>query len=249
MSARFEGRIAVVNAAAGAGIGGEVVRRLLAEGASVAFSDVSARRLERFTAEVSEEYGADRILAEAVDAGDEEQVRRFFASLRDRFGALDVLVNSVGLNRLAPFAQTPTEIWRQVLGASLTSHFLHAREAWPLLLESSAPSIVNISSLAARDPAPFGEVSYASAKGGVLGLTHALAAEGAAHGIRANAVLPGLIWNERLTAGVDPEYVDSYRAKRRFARDGSPDEVADVILFLASSESRNLTGQEITVGA
>ncbi|WP_440712486.1 SDR family NAD(P)-dependent oxidoreductase [Gordonia sp. FQ] len=249
MTRRFDGQVAVVNAAAGAGIGGEVVRRLLAEGARVAFSDVSKRRLDRFAAEMAGEFGADRVFAQAVDAADEAQVRRFFDAHRERFGGLDVLVNSVGLNQLAPFPDTPLDVWQRVLGASLTSHFLHARQAWPLLLDSPAPAIVNISSLAARDPAPFGEVSYAAAKGGVLGLTHALAAEGAPHGIRVNAVLPGLIWNERLTAGVAPEYVDSYRAKRRFDRDGEPGEVADTILFLASSESRNLTGQEITVGA
>ncbi|MFT4201278.1 SDR family NAD(P)-dependent oxidoreductase [Gordonia sp. (in: high G+C Gram-positive bacteria)] len=246
---RFDGKVAVVNAAAGAGIGGEVVRRLLAEGASVAFSDVSERRLTRFADELAQDHPADRLLAMAADAGDEEQVGAFLDAVRDRFHRLDTLINSVGLNQLAPFPDTPLDVWQRVLGASLTSHFLHARAAWPLLLESPSASIVNVSSLAAREPSPFGEVSYAAAKGGVLGLTHALACEGAAAGIRCNAVLPGLIWNERLTAGVDPDYVHSYRAKRRFDRDGEPGEVADVILFLASDESRNVTGQEVTVGA
>ncbi|QKT06502.1 SDR family oxidoreductase [Gordonia sp. X0973] len=246
---RFDGMVAVVNAAAGAGIGGETVRRLLDEGASVAFSDVSARRLEVFLDDLREHHPAERLLAVAGDAGDEEHVAALFADVAERFGRLDVLVNSVGLNRLAPFPDTPLDVWQGVLGASLTSHFLHARAAWPLLTESSVAAIVNVSSLAARRPSPFGEVSYAAAKGGVLGLTHALAYEGTAVGIRCNAVLPGLIWNERLTAGVDPEYVDSYRSKRMFDRDGEPGEVADVILFLASSDSRNVTGQEVTVGA
>lgn len=249
MSDRFAGRIALVNAAAGAGIGSAVVRKLLNQGASVVISDRSATRLDQLATELAVTYGAERVLAKVADAGDENQVNEVFAAVESRFGRLDVLVNSVGLNQLSPFPETPLASWNLVLTTSLTAHFLHARAAWPLLRRSSAPSIVNVSSLASESPAPFGEVAYASAKAGVLGLTRALATEGAASGIRVNAVVPGLIWNERLTAGVAAEYVDDYRRKRWFDRDGEPDEVADLILFLASEESRNVNGQAVKVGA
>jgi NAD(P)-dependent dehydrogenase (short-subunit alcohol dehydrogenase family) len=249
MGERFSGKVVLVNAAAGAGIGSAVVRELLAQGASVVLSDRSASRLDQLAAELTATYGADRVLARVADAGDENEVNEVFAAVESRFGRLDVLVNSVGLNQLSPFPETSLASWNLVLTTSLTSHFLHARAAWPLLQRSGAPAIVNVSSLASESPAPFGEVAYASAKAGVLGLTRALATEGAKSGIRVNAVVPGLIWNERLTAGVAPEYVEDYRSKRWFDRDGEPDEVADLILFLASEDSRNVNGQAIKVGA
>ncbi|MFA3878017.1 SDR family NAD(P)-dependent oxidoreductase [Streptomyces sp. MMCC 100] len=244
---RFTGRYAFVNAAAGAGIGQAVARALLREGADVAVTDVSARRLERLEADLTAAFPDSRILARVADAGDEQAVAAVFDDVRSEFGRLDLLVNSVGLNRLSAFPDTPLDSWNAVLSASLTSHFLHARAAWPLLERSSAPAVVNVSSLAAEAPVPFGEVAYAAAKGGVLGLTRALAAEGARHGIRANAVMPGLIWNEHLTNGVAGEYVEAYRARRPMGRDGEPEEVADVVLFLGSPDSRHMTGQVLRV--
>ena len=245
----MSGTVALVNAAAGAGIGGAVARRLLRDGATVVVSDVSAKRLERLRAELAAEAGEDRVLARAGDAADETAVTALLADVEASFGRLDVLVNSVGMNRLSSFPDTDLDSWNQVVAASLTAHFLHARAAWPLLRCSASPSIVNVSSLASESPAPFGEVAYASAKAGVLGLTRALAVEGARDGIRANAVVPGLIWNDSLTRAVDAEYVEAYRAARPLGRDGEPDEVADVIAFLASPQSRHVTGQSIRVAA
>ncbi|MCG3753987.1 SDR family NAD(P)-dependent oxidoreductase [Amycolatopsis sp. Poz14] len=249
MSKRFDGKVAMVNAAAGAGIGGVVARRLLAEGARVVVTDLSAKRLDRLQDELTAAAGEENVLARALDAADETGVQELFADVSATFGQLDVLVNSVGLNQLAPFPGTSLENWNRVLSTSLTAHFLHARAAWPLLRRSAAPAIVNVSSLAAESPAPFGEVAYAAAKAGVLGLTRALAKEGAADGIRANAVMPGLIWNDSLTKAVAADYVQAYRDVQPLGRDGEPDEVADVILFLASSDSRHVTGQTIRVAA
>ncbi|SFW80150.1 SDR family NAD(P)-dependent oxidoreductase [Amycolatopsis australiensis] len=249
MSKRFDGKVAMVNAAAGAGIGGVVARRLLAEGARVVVTDLSAKRLDRLQDELTAAAGAENVLARALDAADEAGVRALFADVTETFGQLDVLVNSVGLNQLAPFPDTSLENWNRVLSTSLTAHFLHARAAWPLLRQSASPAIVNVSSLAAESPAPFGEVAYAAAKAGVLGLTRALAKEGASSGIRANAVMPGLIWNDSLTKAVAADYVQAYREVQPLGRDGEPDEVADVILFLASPDSRHVTGQTIRVAA
>jgi 3-oxoacyl-[acyl-carrier protein] reductase len=118
---------------------------------------------------------------------------------------------------------------------SLASHFLHARAAWPMLQRSEAAVIV----AGGGEPGSIGEVSYAAAKSGVLGLTKALVAEGASSRIRVNAVLPGLIWNERLTAGVAEDYVDSYGPKRLFDRDGTP--TRSLMSSLSSSPTRHAT--------
>lgn len=247
MTGQLEGAVALVNAAAGTGIGSEVVRGLLREGASVALSDMSSRRLESVQSALVAEFGSDRVLACVADASDEDAVAATLQAVRDRWGRLDILVNSVGYNRLSPWPETSREDWDAVINASLTSHYLHARAAWPLLVESDQASIVNISSVAAERPTPYGEVAYAAAKGGVLGLTQALAGEGVAHAIRANAVMPGLIWNDNLMKAVDPDYIEAYRARNPMRRDGTPGEVADVVLFLASSASRHVSGQVVRV--
>jgi 3-oxoacyl-[acyl-carrier protein] reductase len=245
----FENTIAYVNAAAGTGIGSAVVRGLLVDGATVVATDVSERRIARLTAELANAFGKDRILTRVVDATDEGAVATVFNEIRQQFGRLDVLVNSVGLNRLEHLAEMTLDTWMTVINTCLTSHFLHIRQAWPLLTASDAASVVNISSLASLSPTAFGESAYAAAKAGVLGLSKAVAVEGAAHGIRCNVVMPGLIWNENLTRAVTAEYLDAYRAKRPFDRDGMPSEVADVVLFLASAKSRHVTGEVIKVAA
>lgn len=246
---RFEGAVAYVNAAAGAGIGSAVVRGLLAEGATVIATDVSEKRISRLEAELLDQYDERKILTRVVDATSEEAVAEIFDEMRGRFTQLDVLVNTVGLNRLEPLPELKLETWMAVINACLTSHFLHVRAAWPLLMASDVASVVGISSLASESPTAFGECAYAAAKAGVLGLSKAIATEGAAHGIRSNAVMPGLIWNDNLTKAVVPEYVKEYRSKRPLGRDGTPAEVADVVLFLASRASRHVTGEVVKVAA
>ncbi len=210
---------------------------------------MSESRTARLAAELIDAFGADRILTRVVDATNEAAVATIFNEIRQRFGRLDVLVNSVGLNRLEHLAEMSLETRMTVVNTCLTSHFLHIRQAWPLLADSDAASVVNISSLAALSPSAFGESAYAAAKAGVVGLSRAVAVEGAAHGLRCNVVMPGLIWNENLTRAVASDYLETYRAKRPFDRDGVPSEVADVVLFLASTASRHVTGEVIKVAA
>jgi 3-oxoacyl-[acyl-carrier protein] reductase len=252
VTSRLTNRVVYVNAAAGTGIGAAVVHRLLAEDAIVVATDVSERRVARLQEDLGKTFGAlddGRILTRAVDATDEHAVVAVFSEVGERFGHIDVLVNNVGLNRLSPLREMALETWMTVLNTCLTSHFLHIRAAWPLLAAADAPSVVNVSSLAAVSPTVFGESAYAAAKAGVLGLTKAVAVEGAAEGIRCNAVMPGLIWNDNLTRAVAPDYLEAYRSKRPFGRDGEPEEVADVVLFLASDASRHVTGEVIKVAA
>jgi 3-oxoacyl-[acyl-carrier protein] reductase len=246
---RVDDTVAYVNAAAGVGIGSAVVRGLLAGGATVIATDASERRMDRLASELLGEYDERRILTRVVDATSEAAVKGTFEEIRKRFARLDVLVNNVGLNRLEPLPEMKLETWMTVMNACLTSHFLHVREAWPLLRTSDAASVISLSSLASESPTAFGECAYAAAKAGVLGFSKAVASEGAVHGIRSNAVMPGLIWNDSLTKAVAPEYIEAYRAKRPLGRDGEPTEVADVVLFLASRASRNVTGEVIKVAA
>ncbi|MBX9609217.1 MAG: SDR family oxidoreductase [Gammaproteobacteria bacterium] len=242
----FGGRVALVNAAAGSGIGGAIVRAFLARGACVMATDKSASRVERLRLSLVAEYGEARVATRTVDAADEAAVAASVAATVEAFGALDMLVNSVGFNSLSRIVDTTREAWSGVLDASLTSHFLHLKHAWPHLLASDHATVVNISSLANERPTAMGEAAYAAAKAGVLGLTRAAAAEGAPR-IRVNAVVPGLIWNDNLARAVDEDYIERYRASSPLGRAGTPEEVAEVVMFLCSPASAHVSGSEIRV--
>jgi NAD(P)-dependent dehydrogenase (short-subunit alcohol dehydrogenase family) len=242
----FEGRVALVNAAAGSGIGAAIVRAFLERGAQVAATDRSASRIARLTDALSTTYGPDRIFTAVVDASDQDSVRDNIDAVHNRFGRLDMLVNSVGFNKLAPLSEATLDDWRSVLDASLTSHFLHIRHAWRHLLKSDAATIVNIASLAAERPTGFGESAYAAAKAGVIGLTRAAAAEAGAR-IRVNAIMPGLIWNENLSRAVAEDYIEAYRSQSPLGRAGTPEEVAEVVMFLSSKASAHVSGDVIKV--
>lgn len=242
----FEGQVAVVNAAAGSGIGSAVVRAFLARGASVMATDMSASRVERLQEELVASFRGERILTAVVNAASETEVQGSIEAAHRHFGRIDKLVNNVGLNRLSPLPDMPLETWSGVLDASLTSHFLHIKHVWPYLLQSDTAAIVNISSLASRSPAASGEAAYAAAKAGVLGLTRAAAAEGGAK-IRANAVVPGLIWNDNLSRAVAEDYIESYRKHSPLGRAGRPEEVAEIVMFLASDAAAHVSGDAINV--
>lgn len=209
-------------------------------------TDKSSPRSERLREELTDRHGSDRILTLVVDATDEGGVESAFAAAIEKFGRLDKLVNNVGVNRLARLPDMSQEDWSAVVGVSLTSHFLHIKYAWPSLLKSDHATIVNISSLAARAPTAFGEAAYAAAKAGVLGLTRAAAAEGAPQ-IRVNAVMPGLIWNENLSRAVAEEYIDRYRDRSPLGRPGTPEEVAETVVFLSSPASSHISGDVVRV--
>ncbi len=242
----FKGKVAIVNAAAGSGIGAALVHAFLDRGAAVMASDRSASRIARLQDNLVSRYEPSRFLTLTVDGSDEDAVCDSLTQTHEKFGRIDKLVNNIGLNQLSPIATTSLQAWSTVIGVSLTSHFLHIKHAWPYLLQSDDASIVNISSLAGERPTAFGEAAYAAAKAGTLGLTRAAAAEGSPT-IRVNAVMPGLIWNENLSKAVAQDYIDAYRSRSPLGRMGTPQEVADVVMFLSSSASAHVSGEVIRV--
>jgi len=236
-------RVVVVTGGAGGGIGSAISERLARAGASIVVTDLSARRIDALRARL--ENSAREHIFESMDVRDEDAVTRLFEQIVSRFGRLDALVNSAGVNKPGSIAELDLQTWHLVLDTSLTAAFLHIRAAWPLLKQRGG-AIVNLSSIAAWSATSLGEAHYAAAKAGMLGLTRAAAAEGAPHRIRSNAVAPGLIWNEHLGKAVSQPYIEAYRAMSLMG-DGSPDDVADVVHFLCSDASRHVTGDTITV--
>jgi 3-oxoacyl-[acyl-carrier protein] reductase len=238
----LEGKVAVVTAAAGTGIGSATARRLLAEGAEVVVSDAHERRL----AETAEEVGAS--LAVPCDVTDEDQVRALFAAAVERHGRIDVVVNNAGLGGTADLVDMTDEQWHKVVDVTLTGTFRCTRAALHLLCPQGSGVIVNNASVVGWR-AQAGQAHYAAAKAGVMALTRSAAIEAAPHGVRVNAVAPSLAMHPFLAKVTSDELLDELAGREAFGRPAEPWEVATVIAFLASDYSTYMTGEVVSVSS
>ncbi len=238
----LDGRAAIVTAAAGAGIGQAVARIFLEEGAQVLVTDAHARRVQELAEQLSREFARD-VPAMEVDVRNVEQVAAMVAAARERFGRVDILFNNAGINKLSPVWEMDDETWRLVIDVNLTGTFNCTRAVLPVMIEQNRGAIVNMSSGAGWIGSRDGESHYCAAKAGVMAFTRAVAAEVGRHGIRVNAIAPGLIYNEFLSRIYPPEFFE--RAKRGIplGRVGEPRDVARLALFLASDLSGYITGE------
>ena len=242
----LDGKVAIVTAAAGAGIGQAVARTFLREGAQVVISDAHPRRVQELGEKLSQEHGRE-VPALEVDVRNVEQVAGMVQSARERFGRVDILFNNAGINKLSPVRDMDDETWRMVIDVNLTGTFNTNRAVLPAMIEQGSGSIINMSSSAGWIGSRDGEAHYCAAKAGVMAFTRAVAAEVGQHGIRVNAIAPGLIYNEFLSRIYPPEFFE--RAKRGIplGRVGEPPDVARLALFLASDLSGYITGEVVCI--
>jgi 3-oxoacyl-[acyl-carrier protein] reductase len=186
------------------------------------------------------------VSGDVTRAGDVEAIR---GAVLERFGRLDILVNNAGdMIERHTLSEMTTSRWHEVIDLNLTSVFLLCQAWAPTMIAQRSAAIVNVSSLAAHNGGGPGAFAYAAAKGGVMTLTKALAKELAPQGIRVNCVAPGLIdgtaFHARHTAR--PTF-DAIAQSLPLGRAGTPEEVADAIVFLAGPESSYLTGETIEI--
>jgi NAD(P)-dependent dehydrogenase (short-subunit alcohol dehydrogenase family) len=186
------GRVALVTGAS-SGIGAASARALASEGAAVVLAARRLDRLEQLAADIGAEGG--QALAQAADASSEAEVQALFALISDRFGRLDILVNSAGVSGDIPIEELSLAEWRQIIDANLTSTFLCSREAFRLMKPQGRGRIINIGSTSAKTPRA-GSPAYSASKSGVEGLTHALAIDGRDHGIAVSMLHPGFTQTE-----------------------------------------------------
>ncbi len=244
---RLDGAVALVTGGGG-GIGRAVCLRLAQAGADVVVHDVRRGDAER-VAEQVRSTTSSRTLAAVGDVTDTEEVHEVVEAALDAFGHLDVLVTCAGVLANSPLAATTDAAWGLVLDVNLGGTFRFARAVAPHLRPGGA--VVTVSSGAAWGSTR-GQTNYASAKAGVLGLTATLALE-LAPDIRVNAVAPGAIESAmtRDTAAqlgmTFDEYVADMASRTPLARIGQPEDVADVVCFLASPMSGFVTGQVVKV--
>jgi 3-oxoacyl-[acyl-carrier protein] reductase len=239
----LEGKVALVTAAAGTGIGSATARRLAAEGATVVISDAHERRLK----EAAADLGGD-VLAVPCDVTDEDQVGALFAAAVERHGRLDVVVNNAGLGGTAELVDMTDEQWHKVVDVTLTGTFRCTRAALRLLCPQGSGVIVNNASVLGWR-AQAGQAHYAAAKAGVMALTRSAAVEAAPHGVRVNAVAPSLAMHPFLAKVTTDELLDELTAREAFGRAAEPWEVATVIAFLASDYSTYMTGEVVSVSS
>ncbi len=245
--ALLDGKVVLVTAAAGTGIGFAVARRAVEEGAEVGLSDAHARRLGE-AAERLAAIAGTRPLAIACDVTVEADVQRLFAEAAAAHGRLDVVVNNAGLGGTAPLVEMSDEAWQRVVDVSLGGTFRCTRAALRHMIPRRAGAIVNNASVLGWR-AQAGQAHYAAAKAGVMALTRCAAIEAAPAGVRVNAVAPSLAMHAHLAKVTTPELLDELTAREAFGRAAEPWEVANVIVFLASQYSSYMTGEVISVSS
>jgi 3-oxoacyl-[acyl-carrier protein] reductase len=236
------GRTVLVTAAAGTGIGFATAQRCAEEGATVAISDRHERRL----AEAAERLGG--ALAIPCDVTNEEQVQRLFATVTERLGGLDVLVNNAGLGGTANIVDMTDEQWSAVLDVTLTGTFRCTRAALRHMMPRGRGVVVNNASVIGWR-AQEGQAHYAAAKAGVMALTRVSAIEAAKAGVRVNAVAPSLAMHPHLAKVTTEELLAELAKQEAFGRPAEPWEVANVIVFLASDYSTYMTGEVVSVSS
>ncbi|GFG66109.1 oxidoreductase [Mycobacterium kubicae] len=244
----LDGKVVVVTAAAGTGIGSATARRALLEGADVMISDHHERRLTETATELSE-LGLGRVESVVCDVTSTAQVDALFASTTARLGRIDVLVNNAGLGGQTPVADMTDEEWDRVLDVSLTSVFRATRAVLRYFRDAPHGGVIvnNASVLGWR--AQHSQAHYAAAKAGVMALTRCSAIEAAEYGVRINAVSPSIARHKFLDKTSSPELLDRLSSREAFGRAAEPWEVAATIAFLASDYSSYLTGEVISVSS
>lgn len=242
MSERLAGKVALVTGAS-RGTGEATARRFVREGASVVLADV----LDELGEKVAAELG-DAALYVHLDVTQEADWERGVAATLERFGRLDVLVNNAAILHIAPLEQTSLEDWERVTSVNHTGPFLGIRAVAPIMREGGGGSIVNVSSIDGLEGMNF-IVAYGATKWALRGLTKCAAIELGRDGIRVNAVCPAGGSSEMTEPWQSPESaaIDDYTQKRPIARRGTVEEVASMILYLASDEASFCTGGDFPV--
>lgn len=240
----FSGKSVLITGA-GRGLGAGIAMRFGEAGANVVVNYHSSREGAEKIVLTLNEMGR-RAIAVAADVTHKVEVERLIKETEDAFGKLDILINNAGIYPLSPLLEMSEAEWHEVLDANLLSVFLCTQAAArQMIAQGTGGAIVNIASIEAENPAPM-HSHYNAAKAGVLMHTRAAAYELGAHGIRVNAVSPGLIWKE----GIEkewPEGVERWKKAAPLARLGRPEDVADACLFLASPAARWIAGVNLRV--
>jgi 2-hydroxycyclohexanecarboxyl-CoA dehydrogenase len=243
-TARLNGKVAVVTGG-GAGIGKAICVRLAQEGAAVAVLDIQVD-LARETVATATDAGG-RAIAVQCDVTSCEQTAHALATVASELGAPDILVNNAGVDVVRLFVDTDEALWRKLIDVNYVGFLAVTHAAIPYMIAKKSGVMVNVGSDAGRIGNP-GDAIYCGTKAAVMATSKAFARELARYNIRVNCVAPGpILGTQLLGTFYDGEIGDKIAKMIPLRRLGTPEDVADAVLFMASDDSRYLTGQVLSV--
>ncbi len=238
-----QGRTALVTGGS-RGIGREIVLALLNNGASVYFIDLAEGESLAEYQEIAAKHGQKAVFKQG-NVADEAAITATCEQILEESGGIDILVNNAGITRDGLIFRMTAQDWNDVLTINLTSAFYISKAISRSMIKRRVGSIINVASIVGVI-GNGGQTNYSASKAGLIGFTKSLAREVAGRGVRVNAIAPGFI-NTKMTEQLNDEQRDALRAQIPLGRIGEPEEVAKVVLFLASDLASYVTGQVVHI--
>ncbi|MDD2476917.1 MAG: 3-oxoacyl-[acyl-carrier-protein] reductase [Dysgonamonadaceae bacterium] len=239
----LEGKTALITGAA-RGIGKAIALRFAQEGANIAFTDLS---LDENVAATEKEIAAlgVKVKGYASNAADFDDTHKVVDQIKEDFGVIDVLVNNAGITRDGLMMRMSEQQWDMVINVNLKSAFNFTHALTPIMMRQKSGSMINMSSVVGVS-GNAGQANYSASKAGMIGLTKSIAKEIGSRGIRVNAIAPGFIITD-MTGALSEEVREQWAKQIPLRRGGTPEDVANAALFLASDLSSYVSGQVIHV--
>lgn len=242
--ADLEGKTALVTGSA-QGMGRAIATRLARAGADLVINDLDARSVEQAANELAD-LGVST-LAAAGDITSAADVERIASQARDRFDTVDILVNNAGVLAPTRFLDISEEEWDWVMDVTVKGGFLCTQAFLPGMIEQRWGRVINMSSTAGKNVSTMGGAHYTTAKTAIIGLTRAVAVEAANSGVTVNAICPGLFDTDMMRRTITPEQARAYADSFPIQRLGLPEEVAELVAFLASDRAAYITGATLDI--
>ncbi len=251
---QLSGKSALVTGAA-RGIGKAIALRFAQEGARVALNDINEENLEEAAREI-EKVSKERVIYRKADISNGKEVKDLTKYVMAKLTAIDILVNNAAISKIVPFLDTSEKLWDRTMEINLKGAFLCCQSVIPAMIKNNSGKIINMSSQSGKRGSKW-HAAYCASKFGIIGLTQSLALELAPHNINVNAVCPGVVftplWKDHAADHAKRKGIDEKQVKEDLlkniplGRRGNPGDVANLVLFLASSRSDYMTGQAINL--
>jgi 3-oxoacyl-[acyl-carrier protein] reductase len=244
----FAGRVALVTAAAGKGIGQAVARRLAAGGARVVVTDIHPGRTQKVTAAIAADYPAATVVGYPLDAGDRDQIDAVIDEVTASLGPVQILVNNAAVNVVGSIFDYDPANWDWAVRVNLTGPWYLCRRTMPLMRDAGGGVIVNVGSYAPDVGGGGIEAPYAATKGGLAALTRGLAHEGGPHKIRANFLSMGVVKGTKFVED-NIEWLGQHLTGGPLGDVPGTADIAEAVAFLASERAAFITGEVLNVAA
>jgi len=239
----FKDRVTLVTGGAD-GIGKAIAEGFARESADVIILDMAEEKAKRTASEIKSRGGKASVVK--CDATNPQEVKDTVKQVIDKWGRIDILANNIGWNEAIPFLESDEALWYKSLNINLLVPMRFCHAVLPHMIKQKFGRIVNIASIAGRQPRPMA-VAYSAAKAGVIAITRSLAVAMAPYNIRVNCVAPAIVDTELLRKQAPPEHLGPILKQSTMGRLGKPEEIAAGVLFMASDEASYVLGQTLHV--